>query len=160
MIVRRDSPIRILEALTEHENMHIDFPNGERYSNAVIWKPDQGVRGLENTYLEGYAEANGIVAVMGIKQDAINDIVALEDASQKFAGLDREYVRSIRGDIAPEDILFVSIRVPIFAFPEKDMTEEERGRYEEYAEQREGGKKVPPQFIHRGFLFTKNLRKQ
>ncbi|HEY5383569.1 MAG TPA: hypothetical protein VIJ88_03385 [Candidatus Paceibacterota bacterium] len=160
LFVRRESPERILAALENNESLHIGFPEGERYSNAVIWSAAQSTRGLENAYLEGYGEANGVVTVMGFKQEAVHDVVSLDDASQKFAGLDRTYVRSIRGEVRPEDILFVSVRVPLFSFPEKDMTPEEQERYEEYEESKKSGAKTAPQFIHRGFLFTKNLEKQ
>ena len=160
MIVRRDSPEHIISAIEEHEPLHVGFPKGERYSNAVVWSSEQGTRGLENAYLEGYGTTNDVVSVIGVKQDAITDITALDDASQKFAGLDRRFVRSIQGDIAPEDILFVSVRIPAFAYPESKMTAHERDHFEEWVEAKEEGKKVTPQFIHRGFLFTKNLEKQ
>lgn len=160
MIVRRESPEKLLETIGENVPLHIDFPAGERYSNAVIWNPEQGVRGLDNAYLEGYGASNGVVSIVGFKQGAISDVVAVEDASQRFAGLDRAYVRSVRGDVAPNDILFVSIRIPAFVFPQKDMTEQELERYEAWEEERAQGKDATPQFIHRGFLFTKNLGKQ
>jgi hypothetical protein len=160
MIVRRESPEKLLEAVGERVPLHIDFPPGERYSNAVIWNPEQGVRGLDNAYLEGYGASNGIVSIVGFKQGALEDVIAAEDASQKFAGLDRAYVRSVRGDVSPDDILFVSVRVPAFAFLQKDMTPQEQERFEEWEEERSQGKNPAPQFIHRGFLFTKNLGKQ
>ena len=160
MIVRRDSPEHIISAIEENEPIHIVFPEGERYSNAVVWSPEQGIRGLENAYLEGYGTTNDVVSVIGVAQDAVVDIVSLEDASQQFAGLDRTYVRSIQGDIAPEKIMFVSVRIPAFAYPESDMTPKERDHFEEWVEATEEGKTVAPQFIHRGFLFTKNLAKQ
>jgi hypothetical protein len=134
----------------------IDFPDEKRYSNAVLWNPTLGSRGLENTYMEGYGQFNSIVSIIGFRAGKDMNIENLPDASQKFAGLDRRYVRSIQGSIDPEDILFTSVRVPIFAFPEADMTDEELERKDAYFENRNAG----PAFIHRGFLFTKHLKKQ
>lgn len=158
-IVRRDSPERILEAIESDTPIHIDFPEGTRYSNAVIWSAQDGPNGLQNAYLEGYGHANGIVTVMGVRRGAISDIEQLSDSAQRFAGLDRSLVRSIRGDIRADDILFVAVRVPAHVFRESDMTESERDRYDEFLSDKEEGKKVQPMFIHRGYLFTDHLTK-
>ncbi len=159
MIVRREDPERVLEATADHEPIRIDFPEGERYSNAVEWKSEMGSRGLSNAFLEGYGQINGAVTVMGFKKGSL-DVQSLPDAEQRFAGLDREYVRSVKGDVHPEDVLFVSARIPIFAYPESDMTDTELDLLDAYCEFQANGKKPPSFFIQRGFLFTDNLQKQ
>lgn len=156
ILTRRESPDRILEALATNTSILIDFPDDKRYSNAVLWNSTLGSRGLENAYLEGYGQFNSIVSVIGFRVDEKVDIENLPDASQQFAGLDRAYVRSIRGSIDPDNLLFVSVRIPIFAFPENEMTQEELERRDAYFE----NPKASPAFIHRGFLFTDHLKKQ
>ncbi len=160
MVVRRDSPERILETIEDSAPIHINFPKGERYSNAVLWSAKEGTRGLENAYLEGYGQANGVVAVMGIKQSALPDIMEMPDATKHFAGLDRSLVRSVQGTINPADILFVTVRIPAESFSEKDMTESELDAFAEFLDKKDSGGKVAPLFIHRGFLFTDHLTKQ
>lgn len=160
MVVRRDSPERILGAIEDNAPMSIEFPKGERYSNAVLWSAKEGTRGLENAYLEGYGQANGVVTVMGVRQSAISDIVELPDATNRFAGLDRSLVRSVQGIINPQDILFVTARIPASAFPKKEMTSAELEKYEEIAEAKKTDERAEPFFIHRGYLFTDHLKKQ
>ncbi len=170
LIVRREDPERIIDALNNDESYSIDFPEGERYSNAVVWSGEQGVSGLNNAYLEGYGQVNGIVTVVGVKQEALHDVEAMDDAEQRFAGLDRTHVRSVKGEIGPKDIVFVTVRIPSIAFSEEEMSDSEYDRFDSYKQQLEqfaaakaSGKepKLPtPQFIHRGYLFTDNLSKQ
>jgi hypothetical protein len=124
IIVRREDPERVLDLAVHHDPVAIDFPPGDRYSNAVEWEASLGSIGLSNAYMEGYGHINGAVTVAGFKKGTL-DIVSLPDAEQRFHGLDRTYVRSVKGEVKPEDILFVAARVPIAAYPESDMTETE-----------------------------------
>lgn len=156
MIVRREDPERVLELTVDETPVAIDFPPGERYSNAVEWESGLGSIGLSNAYMEGYGHINGAVTVIGFKRGTL-DIVSLPDAEQRFAGLDRTYVRSVKGTVAPEDLLFVATRVPITAFPESEMTEPELDLLDAYREFEKNGKKPPAFFVQRGFLYTKNL---
>lgn len=153
LIARREDPLKVIDAVRTNSPIVISFPEGERYSNAVMWNPTLGSRGIENAYLEGYSHFNGVVTVLGFKNSESLDIENMPDASQRFAGLPREYVRSIQGRIPPDKIVFVSLRIPIYAFSRDAMSPEEKERYEEYTESH--NKK--PEFIHRGFLFTQNL---
>jgi hypothetical protein len=160
MLVRREDPARVLELVGERNSIDIDFPGNDRYSNAVLWTPDMQSQGLRNAYLEGYGQLNGTVAVLGFRQSGHIDVQALPDAEQRFAGLDRTNVRSIKGTIYPDDVLFVSLRVPSTAFPESEMTDVEHEKHEAYIAQRNAGDTKNPAFIHRGFLFTRNIQKQ
>lgn len=156
MIVRREDPERVLELTVDQSPVSIDFPPGDRYSNAVEWESGLGPTGLSNAYLEGYGHINGAVTVIGFKKGSL-DIISLPDAEQRFAGLDRTYVRSVKGEVRPNDVLFVTTRVPITAFPEKEMTEPELDLLDAYREFEKNGKKPPAFFVQRGFLYTKNL---
>lgn len=160
MVVRRDSPERILEAIEDNSPISIEFPQGERYSNAVLWSAKEGSRGLENAYLEGYGQANGVVTVLGVRQSTFADITELPDATKHFAGLDRSLVRSVRGTIKPQDILFVTARIPADAFPKEEMSDTELEKYEEAVDAKKFGERAEPLFIHRGYLFTDHLEKQ
>lgn len=72
MIVRRESPDRVVALTADREPMTIDFPEGQRYSNAVEWKSDLGSRGLDNAFLEGYGQINGTVTVIGFKKNSLD----------------------------------------------------------------------------------------
>lgn len=160
MIVRRDAPDRIMQAIEDNTPLHIEFPPGERYTNAVLWSSNKGTRGLENAYLEGHGTANGVVTVMGVRREGVPDIIELPDSKRELAGLDRTLVRSVRGAIDPKDILFVTLRIPADAFPKNEMTGAELEKYEETAEAKASGERATPLFIHRGYLFTDHLKKQ
>lgn len=160
IFVRREDPRRVVEAIADHEPISVGFPEGDRYSNAALWEPAQGVRGLDNAYLEGYGHGNSVVTVIGFRAPGGMDVQTLPDAKREFAGIDRTNVRSIQGEIHPEDILFVSTRAPIFAFPEEEMTEGELDILDRYSELRDRGMQVQPVFVHRGYLFTEHLKKQ
>lgn len=159
VFVRRDSPERILDLIANEKPLEISFPEGERYSNAVEWTKDLSNRGLENAYLEGYGQLNSLVTVIGFRKNSDIDVQILPDASQQFAGLDRSFVRSIQGTIAPEDLIFVSLRIPSFAYPEEKMTENELDRHQAYEDKRTDKGPSSPAFIHRGFLFRDNVEK-
>lgn len=160
IFVRRDSPERVLDLVANGKPLEISFPEGERYSNAVEWSQGLANRGLENAYLEGYGQLNSLVTVVGFKKNPDIDVQTLPDASQQFAGLDRSFVRSIKGTVAPEDLLFVSLRIPSFAYPKEKMTDAELERHEAYEEKRTDKGPSSPTFIHRGFLFKDNIQKE
>lgn len=156
LIVRRENPERVLAAVEHGDNIQFFFPEGDRYSNAVQWTPSLGVRGLENAYLEGYGHRNGIVTVIGFKPGPTLDVQSLPDASRTFPGIDRMHVRSVLGSVSLQDMWFVSMRSPVFAFPEEEMSDQEQDMLEAYR----SAKKPQPAFIHRGFLFLDHISKQ
>lgn len=160
ILVRRESPERISEMIQTNHSFNIDFPEGQRYSNAVMWNSNLGSRGLENTYLEGYGQLNGIVTVFGFAPNDSMSIERLPDATQHFAGLDRTFVRSIQGAVHPEDVIFISVRIPIHVLPDEELTERELEARDTYNEKRDNRGHTIPTFVHRGFLFSKNLKKQ
>lgn len=161
LLVRREDPQRVVEAIVDEKPIVIGFPEGERYSNAALWEGTRGARGLDNAFLEGYGHSNSVVTVVGFRTSEGLDVQVLPDASREFVGIDRTNVRSIQGKIHPEDILFVSMRTPIFAFPEDEMTEGELDILDRYSELRDRGvPSVRPVFIHRGYLFSKHDEKQ
>jgi len=160
VIVRRESPERISEMVQTNSSLNIDFPEGQRYSNAVIWNPALGSRGIENAYMEGYGQLNGIVTVIGFAPNKSLSIESLSDASKHFAGLDRTFVRSVEGPVHAEDVVFVSVRIPSHILREEELTERELEIRDTYNEKRDRNGNAIPAFIHRGFLFTKNLKRQ
>jgi hypothetical protein len=160
MLVRREDPSRIFDLVTHQEPITIDFPEGERYSNAVEWTPTLGAAGLQNAYNEGYGQLNTVVMVAGFRNSGSIDVQALPDAAHRFAGLDRTHVRSIKGEVQPEDVLFVTLRIPSNAFPDSEMTDNEYERHHAYTERKQQGDAHNPAFIYRGFLFSNNLKKQ
>ncbi len=160
MLVRREDPVRLAGAIFDNEPVRVDFPDGQRYSNAVEWNPGLESRGLQNAYMEGYGHFNNIVAVVGFKKTIDMDIESLPDASQVFAGLDRTYVRSVRGSYGRDDIIFVSLRMPATAVDERELTEQELDALEEYNERKKAGDAKNPVFVHRGYRFTGHSKKQ
>lgn len=155
LIVRREDPTKVLGAFAEG-SFTITFPDGERYSNAALWDPRAGAPGLDNAYLEGYGHLNHVVVVVGFLPNDDMDIVQLPDAQRQFAGIDRTRVRSVCGVVSDRDIVFVSVRIPAFAYPYDQMTQSERERYDDFLDTRTDGVQPTPMFIHRGFRFVRS----
>lgn len=161
LLVRREDPQRVVDAIADGEPIVIGFPEDDRYSNAALWEPAQDTHGLDNAFLEGYGHSNSVVTVIGFRTPEGLDVQMLPDAKREFGGIDRTNVRSIQGEVQPENILFVSTRTPIFAFPENEMTEGELDILDRYSELRDRGiPSVRPVFVHRGYLFAKHVEKQ
>ncbi len=154
LFVRREQPDRVVDALLEHEGLSITFDGGSPYANCAEWNNPQSVHGIENAFIEGYSHRNHVVAVIGFKAGKDIQVVKLPTSAQRFGELDRSLVRSISGILQPEDIVFVSLRMPAKYTKEADMTESEI----EYRD--EGHENGSTTFIYRGFLFGKEATRQ
>lgn len=151
LIVRREDPSALLHALQSNEPISIQFVGNNPYANSVEWNPRaDGPRGLDNAYLEGYGQMNGVVLVYGFEKPDGFYFEQHPESQQVFAGIDRLRVRSAAGFVPPENIRFITVRIPLKAFPENRMTEEEKDLLWEY-EQKEAAKR-PAAFVYRGFL--------
>jgi len=174
LIVRREQPSRLLEALLEEKNLSFAFDPkiSKAYSNCALWSPSEGSRGLENAFLEGFSQEGGIVAVVGIEQNSELTLQQLPDAQQTFlirkdekmTWLDRTKVYSVSGVAHPSDIRFVVLRFPASRFPRDLMDEKEEEQldlYEHVLELHESSpKKNPrpnPPYIFRGFDYPKDV---
>lgn len=159
-IVRRENPERLLSSISAHTPLTVDFPTGERYSNAVEWDTAFRIDSMNNAFFEGYGMANGIVTVVGVRSEGL-DIARLPDAQSNFYGINRESVVSIKGAISPNNIIFVIVRIPIYGYPVEMMTEEERDMFEDWDEARHKAtnRRVEPKFIYRGYLNTKSQQR-
>lgn len=152
LIVRREDPRKVLSILNG-ESYEVGFAD-VRYSNCVEWKPDlHGARGITNAYLEGYTSLNSVVTVIGFEKNNSQDIERLPDASGNFYGLDRDLVRSFKGEIHPENVAFIALRAPAHMLDEALLTDDEIDRLDDYLEKREKGNDViNPVMIHRLFI--------
>jgi hypothetical protein len=150
LIVRREDPRKILSILAG-ESYEVGFPD-VRYSNCVEWTPDlHGARGITNAYLEGHTSLNSVVTVVGFEKNNSQDIERLQDASANFHGLDRDLVRSFKGQINPEDVTFIALRAPAHMLDESLLTDDEMSRLDDYLEKRESHA-TNPVMIHRLFV--------
>ncbi len=153
LVVRREDPDRLMEAVLKEAPLSIQFDGNLPYANSVVWDPDRdGPRGLDNAILEGYGHRDYVVLVYGFEKPEDFFLEKHEQSQQSFAGMDRSRVRAAAGFVPPENIRFITMRVPIKGFPEERMTEEEKDSLWEY-ENEEGSK---PRFIYRGFLMRKD----
>lgn len=159
LIVRREDPRNIL-TLLEHERYEVDFPENERYSNCVEWRPTDGSRGIQNTYLEGFTALNSVVAVIGFSKHSEDDLQQLPDATQNFYGLERGSVRSFKGSVEKDRVAFISLRIPGHLLPERELTEDELYLVDEYLESIENHKQGRPVMVHRVFLPSDQIKKR
>lgn len=150
MIVRRENP-EVLPDLFTKGSYEIGFVGDQEYANCVEWKPSDGVLNMQNAYHEGYGQKNSIVTVVGISKKSGLEVKRLDESVQDFYGLDRRGVRSTHGEVAPSNLLFVSLRIPITHLHESLLTEDELDRKYEYMELIKGGKRPDPIFVHRGY---------
>ena len=154
LIVRRSNPEEVVSAVANNKSFPITYEHGTPYNNSVEWSSDMGTEGISNAYLEGYAHKNNIVAVYGFKPKGGEvEVVQLPHTEMRYGDMRREQVRSVSGTVSPENIRFVSLRIPAESYPEKEMTEDEQDRLFEHRQRIKGGTKTEPMFIHRGFLF-------
>lgn len=158
VLVRRENVETVMHNLLEKENIVIN-PKG-LYPNVAWWDIAHGSEGLKNAFLEGRAHLNGVVSVVGFEpSDALSvvDQKDIPDESGVFHGpdgteLDRRFVASAHGTVAPNDIRFAIFRFPYQHFPESKMTDAEV----------EGGDKNPHgklQYIFRGVYIPKSAEK-
>lgn len=154
VLVRRENVETVMHNLLQDEDINID-PKG-LYPNVAWWDIAHGSEGLKNAFLEGRAQLNGVVAVVGFEPSdmlAVVDQKDIPDEPGVFVGadgaeLDRRFVASAHGTVSHDDIRFAIFRFPYQHFPEAEMTDAEVL----------GGDKNPNgklQYIFRGAYFQK-----
>ncbi len=152
LLVRREGVEVAMEGILQGKEISID-PKG-LYPNVAWWDIEHGSEGLSNAFLEGFAQLNGVVVVLGFEPSDRLIVVDQKDIPNEpgvFLGpngteLNRRFVASAHGTVAPEDIRFAVFRFPYKYFPESEMTGDEV----------EGGEKNPRgklQFVFRGVYF-------
>lgn len=146
-IVRRENPDRVEQMLAEGESYEIKHEGNTEYANSVEWNPSSMENSIENAYLEGYGNKNTIVVVIGIRPNDDLELKHLPESTPDFYGLDRRGVRSVTGTVTPDQIAFVSIRIPAQFLPEEFLTEDELDALDEA---RESNSKKPV-LAHRGY---------
>lgn len=155
VLVRRENVETVMHNLLDNEDINID-PKG-LYPNVAWWDIAHGSEGLKNAFLEGRAQLNGVVAVVGFEPSGMLAVVDQKDIPDEpgvFKGsdgaeLDRRFVASAHGTVSHDDIRFVIFRFPYQHFPEVKMADSEI----------EGGEKNPSgklQYIFRGVYFPKD----
>lgn len=154
VLVRRENVETVMHALLDGVDISIE-PKG-LYPNVAWFDKTHGSEGLKNAFLEGRAQLNGVVAVVGFEPGDALFVVDQKDIPDEpgvFLGangedLDRRSVASAHGVVPQDGIRFVIFRFPYQYFPENEMTDEEVL----------GGEKNPNgklQYIFRGILFPK-----
>lgn len=153
VIVRREDPVR-LSRLINGENLEmffdpdVVFGNGDKYANSALWPygPEEKTGGIANAFLEGRGNAGPIVILGGYNTDGeMMEIVKPEINEEVVGTLDRHSVRILSGEINPEDLEFVIIRVASSFFDKSKMTTRELERLEKGQQKQ----------IFRGYSFKK-----
>ena len=153
LLVRREDVRVAMGSMLKGEDILI---NPQRvYPNVAWWDIAKGSEGLKNAFLEGHAQLNGVVAVLGFEATdrmIVVDQKDIPDEPSVFVGasgsqLDRHLVASAHGTVTHDDIRFAVFRFPYKFFPESEMTDDEV----------EGGEKNlrgKLQYMFRGIYFT------
>ena len=151
--VRREDPRSVIEFLEEKEPLIFKQEEKDPYPNAAKWKYEEGSRGLENAFLEGRTDLNGVVTVIGFEADKLNKLPLTSELDHVVLPggkiIDRSNVVSLEGEIKKENLRFIVARFPANYVSEKKLTEEEIERLS-LARGVEG-----PKYIFRGVLFGK-----
>lgn len=156
LIVRREDPDSVMHLLEKKVPLAVaPYADGVRYANCAVWDI-RSPAGLNNAFLEGYAAKHYVVAVMGFTQTPDMDILKLDESADLFAGMDRTKVRSFGGEITPDNVRFVLLRVPLEALQESQMTDAEIERYDAQLEKRAAGKNEP-EFAYRGYILPSSF---
>lgn len=126
LVVRRENPEQLMHLVTTGEPLSLSFVGGQPYANSVVWNPKQdGTRGIDNAFLEGYGHLDGIVTVYGFRKPDDFYFEQLPESTQIFGGIERSRVRSAAGFVPKDAIRFITVRIPLRSFPRNLMTEEE-----------------------------------
>jgi hypothetical protein len=152
-IVRREDPRQVFELLSKAGSYNIDYVGDDPYSNCAVWNPrTSGKAGLENAYAEGLTELNHVVTIVGFRPHETDSLLQLPDAQRNFHGLERQYVRSFKGTVDTESIVFINLRIPAHLLPESELTEDELDMLFAYTEEKARGIKVVPVMVHRSYI--------
>jgi len=133
LIVRRENPRALLQALAANQPLPIRFDpgahSGEPYPNAALL--DSGLEGLRIPYQRGFStiETGALVFVIGFTPSEEMRVQPIpKDAYAHYAGADRSRVRMVDGVVSRDDLRFVLVRFPRRMFPEDRMTDMELER--------------------------------
>ena len=153
MLVRREYPEKVMELISGEGHIALEFDKKikDRHPNCAEWSYEMGEKGLDNAFLEGLASVAGVAMVVGINKSPALKIYDIPDDEKFRGGVDRAAVKMAEGDVSPEDLRFLVVRIPAAIYPPEQMTDEEVERVEE----QEMAAKPRPQFIFRGFLYPR-----
>lgn len=152
-VVRRDDPLRVKELLSGKSDIVLtqDARLGDApYANAVEWWSNERSNGLEQAFLEGYGQYEGVVVVAGYRKSKLLKIQKIPELNKSFSDVNRSLSVSVHGELSRQDVAFLIVRTPIDRFNAAEMTPEELDEYEEW---QLGPRK--PLFIYRAFAFPK-----
>ena len=165
LIVRRESPEKLIDAILHDKDIEIGFDPakfGDKYLNCAVWAHGEDA-GMRNAFLEGFSRMKGIVMIEAFKPNPDMKVEELSKAIKFLPGakgtevIDRTRCRAAEGRIHPEDMRFVILQVEVQHFPEDQLTEKELERLAEYEEAVERGERPPEEpgkkYVWRGFTF-------
>lgn len=169
LMVRRESPQRLVEALVDEEDVELSFGGtfGEKYLNSAVWDPTMTPETLRWAIQEGFSKGGGLFMVEAFDPKGRDLLVEQIDnpIKQLKVGdevIDRTTYRATSGKIHPEDMRFVLMGVVASRFPRDQMTDEEIDRLEAYeVEMEEWGEnpkrntRPDPVFVLRAFTFDR-----
>lgn len=151
-IVRRDDPLRVKELLSGKSDIVLtqDPRLGDSpYANAVEWRSNERANGLEQAFLEGHGQYEGVVVVAGYRKSDSLKVQKIPELNKSFSDVNRSLSVSVQGELSQRDVAFLIVRTPIDRFSPDAMTPEELDQYEEW---QLGPRK--PLFVYRAFSFS------
>lgn len=178
LIVRRESPQRLMDAVLNDHDLNLSFenvPSDQKYLNSAIWstmRPET----MRWAMQEGMNMTGGL-SVVEVIDPTVSDIQveSIENAIPTIVmpsgeTIDRSTYRATSGTVRPEDLRFIVVATVAQRFPIDQMTQDEKDRFDEWqdemAEFQEAKKsgqrmKQPDPFnIVRAFVPPKNSAKQ
>ena len=162
-IVRRDEMEPLVRLVGKKESIAIKLnPQGtqhsEKYANCCEYNPqiDHDAKAIKTAFLQGRSNIGGIATVYGFKKNDKLIVSEIASETRERLGISDSSVKSVEGEIAPDDLKFVVMKIPATVFPEAEMTDEEADAFYEYLEQLKKSSssitKPPVTQIFRGFI--------
>jgi len=169
LLVRRESPQRLVGALVDEKDVELSFRGtfGEKYLNSAVWDPALRPETLRWAIQEGFSKGGGLFMVEAFDPSGRDLLIEQIDnpiKQLKVGGevIDRTTYRAASGKIHPEDMRFVLMGVVTTRFPREQMTEDEVERLEEFEVEMEEWRENPrrnkrpdPVFVLRAFTFDR-----
>lgn len=142
LIVRRESPQRLLDAVINKHDLELSFGAdfGPKYFNSAIWT-SHTPETMRWAMQEGFSKAGGMTVVEMIDPEVSqiqSEMIETSVPSIKMANgevIDRLKYRATSGTVRPKDLRFILVATIAQRFPVEQMTQEEHHRFDEWQEE-------------------------
>lgn len=177
MVIRRESPQRLLQSLLKGQDLELAFRGlfggGGKYNNAALYEGSHVDLNtvITTAILEGFSKSGGIYTIAAFDAEAPDihiDTAGSGQTHRQILGetIDLTKNRAVSGTIHSQDMRFVLLGTIAQRFPKSKMTEQERERLVDFEEEVEAFKqhkktdRPEPFYVTRAFTFEKLLSSQ